>query len=313
MLSDWTTDTNPALLRIAATTIATPDLDASERGYAQWLDYRTIERGRVSLGLATSWGAPAAAGARCCTMVPEAESDVFMRLVEVPGSPTGRPLTSFGWTAFEMIVDDVHALAERLASAPFERLGGPRPLQFMPSIVAMQVAGPAGECLYFTMESGDRATSILPPPSGFVGRTFIVVAAGKEGDFEAMRQWYVDRFGLRGRPIRQSQVAVVQHAQGLDPDRAIPLTTVGLQQHGNLIELDGYPVGPGLIAGPRPGAPGHLPPGNAMVSFEVADLEPYIALAAAVPMAHAEALYGGRRSCTLLGPAGELLELIEVS
>lgn len=310
-MGDWTTSTDPLLLRIAATTVATPDLDASEADYARWLGYRTVERGIVDVVLAESWGTPAAAGARTCTMTPAGEGDVFMRLVETPAVPGYRPLTTFGWNAFEIIVDDVHALAARLAGSGFAHLGGPRALQFMPSIVAMQVAGRGGECLYFTMESGDRAASILPPPSGFVGRTFIVVAAGE--DFSRMLRWYVDRFALRERPVRQSKIGIIQEAQGLDADQTIELSAIGMHERGNLVELDGYPTGPGRIAGPRPCAPGHLPPGNAMVSIEIADLEPHVALALAPPAARNDAVYGGRRACTLLGPAGELIELIEAA
>ena len=308
-MGDWTTSTDPLLLRIAATTVATPDLDASKADYARWLGYRTIERGTVDAALAESWGTPAAAGARTCVLVPPGEDDVFMRLVEAPAVPGYRPLTTFGWNAFEIIVDDVHALAAQLADSGFRHLGGPRALQFMPSIVAMQVAGRAGECLYFTMESGDRATSILPPPSGFVGRTFIVVAAGE--DFPTMLRWYVDRFALRERPVRQSKVEIIQQAQGLGPDETIELSAIGMRERGNLIELDGYPTGPNRIAMPRPRAPGHLPPGNAMVSIEIADLEPHAALALTPPSRRAGAPYNGRRAFTLRGPAGELIELIE--
>lgn len=308
-MADWTTFTNPALLRIAVATTATPDIEASERSYTDWLGFRIVQRGRVDELLATSWGTPAAAGARFCTLVAEGERDVFVRLVETPAVPGYRPLTTFGWNAFEIIVDDVAALAERLVGGPFEVIGAPRPLQFMPSIIAMQVAGPAGECLYFTMESGDRSASILPEPSGFVGRTFIVVAAGP--DFHAMLRWYVDLFELRERPVRQSRVLVVQQAQGLGADHTIELSAVGMREHGNLLELDGYPTGEGRIAGPRPRAAGHLPPGNAMVSFEVEDLGRYGAMALAAPQSRPEMEYAGRRTCTLLGPAGELVELIE--
>lgn len=308
-MSDWTTFTEPRLLRIATTTASVPDLDAAERCYAEHLGYRVVERGTVDAGLAASWGAPAAAGARCCTMAAAGERDVFTRLVEAPAVPGYRPLTTFGWNAFEIIADDVHALAARLADSPFRIIGAPRPLQFMPSIVAMQAIGPGGECLYFTMESGDRAASILPPPSGFVGRTFIVVCAGP--DFGALLRWYVDRFELRERPVRQSKVAVLQAAQGLGPDETVELSAIGMRQRGNLLELDGYPTGAGRIAGPRPQLAGQLPPGCALVSVEVEDLAPFAADAIAPPRARDEAVYGGRRACTLVGAAGELLELIE--
>lgn len=310
-MSDWTTFTEPLLLRIVISTCAVPDLDAAEAAYSGWLGYRVVERGKVGPWLAAAWQAPAAAGSRFCTLAPAHEEDAFIRLVEAPSVPGYRPLTTFGWNAFEIIVDDVHELAQRLVDGPFEFLESPHPLGAMPSIVAMQVAGPGGECLYFTEESGDRDASILPKPSGFVGRTFIVVAAGP--DFDAMLGWYVRNFQLRQRPVRQSKVRIIQRAQALEPEQAIPLSAIGLGEHGNLLELDGYPTGDGYVAGPRPRAPEQLPPGNAIVSFEVADLAPYESMALVPPRSCDGAGYSGRRVLTLEGPASEILELIERS
>ncbi len=308
-MGDWTSFTDPKLLRIVATTASVPDLEAAEACYAQFLEYQVVARRTVGAALAQAWGAPATAGQRCSTLRAAGERDTFVRLVEAPAVAGYRPLTSFGWNAFEIIVDDVPTLAARLAGSPFEIIGKPKPLQFMPSIVAMQAIGPGGECLYFTMESGDRETSILPPPSGFVGRTFIVVSGGP--DFTAMLRWYVDRFALRERPVRRSKVDILQRAQGLSAEHEIELSAIGMRERGNLLELDGYPHGAGRIAGPRLRHAGMLPPGNALVSLEVEDLDAFAALAIAPPAAHPEPIYRDRRACTLLGPAGELLELIE--
>lgn len=308
-MSDWTTFTDPQLLRIVATTATVPQLDSAVACYADYLGYRALESGTVDASLAASWGRGGSAGARYVTMQAAGETDTYVRLIEATAVPGYRPLTSFGWTAFEIIVDDVHALAERLADSPFTIIGPPKPLQFMPSIIAMQVVGPGGECLYFTVESGDRDTSILPPPSGPIGRTFIVVCAS--GDFNAMLRWYVDRFSLRERPVRQAKVDIVQRAQGLSADHAIELSAIGMRERGNLIELDGYPVGPDRVAGVRPGDSAMLPAGNALVTLEVEGLDSVAELAIVPPASRAEAIYNGRRTCTVIGTAGELLELVE--
>lgn len=313
-MNDWTSSTVPALLRIKITTTATPNVVDAERIYADYLGLQTVQRSTVSPQLARSWGTPAAAGARMVTMASDGEArhggdGVFFRFVETP-FPTGyRALTTYGWNAWEIIVDDVHAMAKRFPGSPFRVIGEPRPLQFMPTIVAMQVEGPANECLYFTAETGDRDNSILPLPGGQVGRPFIVVVAGP--DFPPLLRWWVDHFQLRERPVRQSKVRVLQDAQGLGPDHTFELSAIGMRQHGNLLELDAYPHGAGFVAGPRPRVAGHLPPGNALASFEVEDLEPYAAMAIDAPQFRSEAAYGGRRACTLVGPAGELVELIE--
>ena len=74
-------------------------------------------------------------------------------------------------------------------------------------------------------------------------------------------------------------------------------------ERGNNIELDEYPK----FAGQRKISPGQLPPGVAMTSFSVDDLDrfdlPYIIAP--------RPLYGSLRAATFLGPAGELTELIE--
>lgn len=291
------------------TTTTAPNLDSLEAAYTGWLDYSVVERGAIDPSLAQSWQAPAAAGSRYCVMTSSNEPDLFIRAIEAPAPSGYRALTTFGWSAFEIIVDDVHQLSNRLENSPFQLLAPPEPLRFMPSIIAMQVTGPGSECLYFTMESGDRDASILPKPRAFIGRTFIVVAGGP--DFPSSLRWYVDNFDLRERPVRDCKVPIVQVAQGLNSEHAIPLSAIGLAEHGNLLELDGYPTGDGFVAGPRPRTPGHLPPGNAIVAFGVASLDPFVALATQAPTTRHGAGYGGRRACTIIGPSGELIELIE--
>ncbi|MES2056532.1 MAG: hypothetical protein V4564_11395 [Pseudomonadota bacterium] len=299
----------PRLSRFRIATMGAPDLDRFERCYVDWLGYRVRERGTVAGDLAASWGASGMAGRRFILLSSDGADDVHIRAIETDAVPGYRPLTSFGWNACEIIVDDVHALADRLRASPFEIIDGPNPLQFMPSIHAMQLIGPAGECLYLTMESGDRSTSILPSPRAAIDRPFILVLAG--GDFPAMRQWYVDRFDLRQRPIRDARVRIIQRAQGLTAEDSFPLTTLGLAEHGFLIELDGYLTGPDRIAGPRKVAPGMVPPGNAMASFEIDDIALVDDIAIAPPVARAGLGYDGGMTCAAVGPAGELVEFIE--
>lgn len=307
-MGDWTAEAMPRLSRFRIATMGAPDLAAFEAAYVDWLGYRVRERGMINAALAASWALPAMAGRRYLTLASEGADDVYIRAIETVGFPDYRPLTTFGWNACEIIVDDVHAMADRLAPSPFVRVDGPNPLQFMPSIHAMQLAGPAGEILYLTCETGDRETSILPRPRAAIDRPFILVLAG--GDFEGMRHWYRDRFDLRPRPIRDARVGIVQRAQGLAPEDSFPLTTLGLAEHGFLIELDGYPTGPGRVAGPRPAAPGMLPQGNAMASFEIDDIALVADIAISPAAPRDEIGYDGRMVCAAVGPAGELIEFV---
>lgn len=308
-MNDWTSTGDPRLTRFRFATVGAPDLGAIEDQYGEWLGYSVRERGEVPVDLAESWGTPAMAGRPYIVLSTEGAPDDYIRAVQITPVPGYKPLTTFGWAAFEIIVDDVHAVDARLRKSGFHILAGPTPLQFMPSIVAMQAVGPAGECLYFTMESGDRATSILPRPRSFVDRPFIFVVAGP--DFDALRLWYCDRFDLKRRPLRQSKIRILQEAQGLDPDTIVQMTTAGLREQGYLLEFDTYPTGPGRIAAPRPRAPGELPPGCAMASFGITDIE-LVADAAIAPVVARDGIgYEGRRTATVIGPAGEHVEFIE--
>lgn len=307
-MNDWTSESLPDLLRITCVTAAVPDLSAAEKAYCDLLRLTVAERGRVDAELALSWNASAAEGAEYVLLLPQNENDVYFRLVATAHPAGYAPLTTFGWNAFEVIVDDVKTLCERIKGSSFRLIGEPLPLAFMPSIVAMQVVGPGAECLYFTMETGDREASILPRPGGFVGRTFIVVVGG--ADFTAMHRWWIDHFNLRERPVRQSKVRVLQAAQDLDPDHTIELSAIGMRHHGNLLEIDGYPHGVGLPAIERTRVEGHLPPGNAIVTLEVEDAERWVDLASGNLHQFAGRLYDGRTSIALTGPAGELIELV---
>ena len=307
-MTDWTSNGDPLLTRFRFATVATPDLDGCVADYAA-LGYIVRDSGTIAPDLAASWGTPAMAGQRCHTLSTAGATDDYLRLVEVAPVPGYRALTTYGWAAFEIIVDDVYEVHNRLKASAFTIIGEPRPLQFMPSIVAMQAVGPSGECLYFTMESGDRATSILPQPRSLIDRPFILVVAGP--DFDALRNWYCDLFDLKRRPLRDSRISLVQTAQGLSPDTVTRMTTAGLRDHGYLFEFDEYSPGPGLIAGPRSSAPGMLPPGCAMASIATVAMDRVSPLAIMPPVRRDGPGYDGRLACTVRGPAGELIEFIE--
>lgn len=295
----------PQLQRIKIATFGAPDLAEVERRYTRWLGYRVRERGRIPRELAASWGAPRVAGRPYILMSAEGWPEVFIRVVRSPPVKGYRPLTTWGWNAIELVVDDPDALHERLRDSPFEVIGEPANLSGYPSIRALQVRGSAQEVLYLASERGDRSKSPLPPPKGFVGRPFIMVVAGP--DIQALIDWYTGSFGLQAAPPRQRMVGVLRRAQDLGPEETLPLTTARLGQPGNLIELDGYSG----RATARPQRRGELPPGVAMASFTVPSLDALPVQFIAAPAAHGGLAYGGRRAATTRGPAGELVELIE--
>jgi hypothetical protein len=126
-------------------------------------------------------------------------------------------------------------------------------------------------------------------------------------DINALLEYYSKAFDIVPGKVRERSVGVLRNAQGLPPDRLLPLTTGRLAQHGNLIEFDGYSE----KAGPRPRAKGELPPGVAMSSFGVANLDALKVQFIRPPLVQTGLPYGGKRTATAIGAAGELIELIE--
>lgn len=290
------------LRRIRAVTIGAPDLAGVESLYVEWLGYSVVERGTVASKLAKSWGAPASAGRRFISMRPASGAVVDIRAVEIDEVAGYRPLTTLGWNAIELIVDDVYKLFETIRKGPYEILGEPHSLGGnIASIHAMQLIGPAREVVYLTAETGDRKASTLPEPRSFVDRPFIMVLAGM--DMAALESCYTGKLNMPRGGSWSMPVWSISRAQGLPIETKFNLTLLRCAEKGNGIELDEYPPG----ATPRPRAEGQLPPGVAMTSFTVGRLAE-VDLPFIQPPAP---LYGEVRAATFTGPAGELTELIE--
>jgi catechol 2,3-dioxygenase-like lactoylglutathione lyase family enzyme len=296
----------PLLKRIKMVTVGAPDVGKAQSWYKDGFGYRVREEGKVPPALAESWGAPKAAGRPMVLMSTDASPDVFIRIVETAAVPGYKPMTSWGWNSFELVINDIDAVHARMKGSPFTVLGEPAPLKSSPSIKVMQVQGPANDVWYMANETGDRTKSTLPDPGGPIGRPFIVILAG--ADIEKVRDWYADVFQIAKASIRESGGKVVPHALGLPEGSSLPISLLALGEPGNRIQLDGYKT---YGVGARPRTPGHLPPGNAMVSFSVDDLGSIKATTLAKPASIPGAGYQGARTATLAGPAGELIELIE--
>ena len=73
-----------------------------------------------------------------------------------------------------------------------------------------------------------------------------------------------------------------------------------------IVEIDDYPA----QATARGKAAGMLPPGNALVTLAVDRLPDLDFITA--PAVRDGAFYRGKRAATVIGPAGELLELVEI-
>jgi hypothetical protein len=250
--------TAPRLCSIVEVVHVVANVAATASTYEHWLGYQIVEKGSVSKLEAHEWQTPEMVGRESVTLAPASGEKCRLRFVQSASAAGYRALTTFGWTATEFTVADVDELAARLASSPFEIIGSPKSLTRFPMIRAMQAIGPAGECLYFT-QIGEGSGLDLAPARSFVGRVFIVVAAGP--DVHEMFQPYAAFDNVIDPPVA-TPVTVISQANGLPPDTLHPhgLVKIG---HGTMIELDGYPA----AASPRTVAPGELPPGMAMVTL----------------------------------------------
>jgi hypothetical protein len=292
----------PLISRIKMATVAAADVNQVEKLYNQWLDYKTVEKSKVSDAMAKSWGAPKMAGRPFVLMNSKGSPDVYIRAVQIDAVKGYKAMTTHGWNAIEILVEDPDKVYERLTKSPFVHVGGPKNLNPpFNSIRATQFKGPAEEILYFTAEQGDLTKSPLPAAKSFIDRPFIMVLAG--ADANAMMTFYMDTFLMRGAPPYATTIDIIAKAQGLPADHQFQLGLARAAERGNNIEIDGYPPS----AGARPRADGQLPPGVAMTSFNVNSLDG-LKVNFIQPPAK---LYGEKRSATFIGPAGELTELIE--
>jgi catechol 2,3-dioxygenase-like lactoylglutathione lyase family enzyme len=290
--------------RISTVTINTPDLPATVGAYQRFLGYRVVDDGALPAEIARSWGRPAMAGSRCVLLEPESGTETFLRFVQGPAYADYRPFRCLGWNAAELIVADVDKLADELQGSPFRVIGPPANLSFSDKIRAMQVVGPAREVLYLTQISEKLPIFDTPEAQSFVDRVFIVILGG--ASLAMLQQYYGAQFAVAEAPVMPSVISVLSAEYGMAPSHLHPIAA--LQIAGQCyIEADEMPA----AAEPRPSAPGQLPPGIAMVSFEIPRLPESLASALAPAQSHRGLPYDGRRSAVCVGAAGELIELIE--
>lgn len=286
----------PALLRIKIVTIGASNPGAIADLYAKWLDYRLRESGLVSHELAISWGAPGSAGRPFFLLSSVGYADVFVRIVGIDPVPSFKRSTTAGWNGFEFMVDSDNAMYALLQGSPFRPINAPHPpVKAYPSVFSMDVSGPAEEMLFLTCETGDRSKSYLPAPGGRVGRPHLVWVSGP--NILQLRDWYAKAFGLMKTDVLQRPVP------GSTTGATMPNTLLLANERANFIQFEENP----LQLVPRPHGNGQLPPGNAMTSFAVANLDLLKVQFLTPPIA----LYGKARAATVLDLNGNRVELIE--
>lgn len=288
------------LKRIRMVTVATPNVDAAVAWYEKWLDYKPTRKGAISDRMASSWGLPGMTGRAFALLQPASGEDVYLRIAAIDPPARPAPLIGWGWTAIEIAVADVDASFEKLKQSGAEVLAAPDGIG-VGVIRAFQVKGPAGEVLYLTGNTGDRLKSNHPEPKSPIDRPFIMVMGGP--DRLALKSFYREIFRLGDQGDLTLNVRVINNAFKRPAAEKTDLSVLVMAERGNKLEIDQLPAN--AVAKPR--TMGQLPPGIAMVSFSVADLD-------AIPAAWRnppDNTYGEVRGGVLSGPADELIELVE--
>ncbi|MEZ5499609.1 MAG: hypothetical protein R3E77_09305 [Steroidobacteraceae bacterium] len=288
---------------IRAVTVAVAQLQPTIDVYQLHLGYQLMERGRIDAGLAALWACPSLAGRRYALMLPGGDSGPCLRFVEGPSANSFRPFGHFGWNAAEIMVQDVDALAEKLADGPFRVIGPPADLSFSDKIRAMQVLGPSNEALYLTMFKERLAEFDTPDARHPVDRVFIVIVGGPS--VTQLSEFYARHLGTTPAAPMQGVISVLSAAHDLPRDTAHELAALSLAGQ-SFIELDTMPSS--TTARPQP--PGELPVAISMVSFAVDALPDGLSYRA-TPRDIAETPYHGRRAAVCVGAGGEWIELIE--
>lgn len=286
--------------------VAVPDLAAALVDYRDRLGFALVDQGPVPAELAASWDIPGLAGRAMATLQPTSGAHCFIRLIEQPLPEDFVPTTSFGWASYEITVQDVFGWPARIEDSGFTIIGEPKEIPGLPYFVAMQVHGPGREMLYFNETRSMTPSSDLPFAGCAMDHIFIVILAAP--DRAAAVDWYRGTLHLDVGDTYTIAYSMINNAFGLPEDTLSSLTMV---QNGRMpiVEIDDYPA----QTSSRRADPGCLPPGNSMVTLMVDSLDAIQANWLSPPARLPGPLYNGARAATVVGPAGELLELVELA
>ena len=294
------------LKEIALITITVANLSQVETAWQEHFDYKTLERGVVSDALAEHWHAPDMAGDNYILMQPANKAANYVRMIEDEAASDYRPMTSHGWNATELLVKDPDNLAAGMADSHFNVIGEPRDLWSAPNAPrVMQALGPGNELLYLTRNNDAAAALGFDASTPAVERAFIMVVGGPS--MASFQEFYGEQMGLTVSEPNPFKITMISKANALPIDTSYPLAVVNLSP-GYLLEVDELPA----TIEPRTVAAGRLPTGVAVVSFTVDDalIDRFDWVSA--PHVIKEFPYAGRRVGLMRGPAGELIEVIEM-
>ncbi len=287
-----------------AVTFIVNDINTTEESYQRYFGYQTTLKSTVTEEIAASWGAPAMTGKSMLVMQPASSDLFYLRFIESDPVDGYTPLTTEGWNATELLVEDPDLLASQLEESPFNIIGMPRNLSTDGHVRAMQVQGPSGEIIYLTRITGKRKNMYSCAQSN-VDRAFILTIG--TNNFDDTVQFYGERFKHNVLSFGKTTIRVISKAMQLDAETLYPMKIAQIGNRQN-IEIEGYP----FKADNKPRHNKQLPPGMSLVSFEVPSLQALELDWQLSPRRIDDDFYQNAKVATTIGTAGEWLEFIEL-
>ena len=195
-----------------------------------------------------------------------------VRFIESSTYQNPQPLRTFGWSALEICVDDVHKYVAQAVEAGFEVLNEAVPLSGTAKplpLIAAQLAGINGEVIYITQILSEVPNFELPDVLKESGSIFICVLGAS--DLEKSREVLESNFEVRRASDREVAIRVINRVYEKPLETLHRLSSLQLAGR-NAIEIDQMPI----EGEQRDVAPDNLPPGISVVTVRGSVAEPTI-------------------------------------
>lgn len=186
-----------------------------------------------------------------------------VRFIESAIYQNPQPLRTFGWSALEICVDDVHKYVGQAVKAGFKILNEAVPLSGTEKplpLIAAQLAGINGEVVYITQILSEVPNFELPDVSKESGSIFICVLGAS--DLEKSRAVLESNFEVRRASDREVAIRVINRVYEKPLETLHRLSSLQLAGR-NAIEIDQMPV----QASQREKLIDNLPPGISIVTL----------------------------------------------
>jgi hypothetical protein len=281
--------------RLKCVTITTPLFVRSLNDYRRIFGFIDIESGLLADDLAGAWAAPDSAGKRYALLQPKNGNDCFIRLVEGTHVADYAALRSFGWASMSLAVQDLAALHENIeADGAYTILSGPSVDAEHNRKLSVSICGQANEILTL-IETKETSVPNLQ------------IATLATPDNKSALDHYISAFQLKADSTQTEIRAITNNAFGLPENMAMLVSRTKISDSQE-IEFEQYPSGASI----RPMHNSELTPGISILTIAVRNLDEVEEDFLSEPCVRHGPLYASRRTATVMGPADELVELIEI-